>query len=49
MKMRISQIEGWKLKAKFNGVTVVSGQETRESEYTGARALRNHHEHKGCR
>ena len=35
MNMKISQIEGWKLKAEFNGVTVVSGQETRESEYTG--------------
>jgi uncharacterized OsmC-like protein len=35
MSMKISQIEGWKLKAEYNGVTVVSGQETRESDYTG--------------
>ena len=35
MSMKITQIEGWLLKAEYNGVTVVSGQETRESEYTG--------------
>jgi uncharacterized OsmC-like protein len=35
MSMKITQIEGWKLKAEYNGVTVVSGQETRDSEYTG--------------
>jgi len=35
MSIKISQVEGWKLKAEYNGVTLVSGQETRESDYTG--------------
>ena len=35
MSVKISQVEGWKLKAEYNGVTLVSGQETRESDYTG--------------
>ena len=35
MSIKISQVEGWKLKAEYNGVTLMSGQETRESDYTG--------------
>ena len=35
MDLKISQVEGWKLKAEYNGVTLVSGQESRDSEYTG--------------
>ena len=35
MSIKVSQIEGYKLKAEYDGVTIVSGQETRESEYTG--------------
>jgi len=35
MSIKISQIAGWKLKAEYNGVTLVSGQVTRDSEYKG--------------
>ena len=35
MSLKVSQVEGYKLKAEYNGVTIVSGQVTRESEYTG--------------
>lgn len=35
MSINISQIDGWKLKAEYNGVTLVSGQVSRDSEYEG--------------
>ena len=35
MSVKISQVKGWELKAEYNGVTLVSGQATRESDYTG--------------
>ena len=35
MSMKITQVDGWKLKAEYNGVTVVSGQVTRDSDYEG--------------
>ncbi len=35
MSLKISQIEGWKFKADLSGVTLISGQETRDSDYTG--------------
>ncbi len=35
MSIKISQIDGWKLKAEYNGFTLVSGQVTRDSEYEG--------------
>jgi uncharacterized OsmC-like protein len=35
MSLKVSQVEGYKLKAEYNGVTIVSGQATRDSEYTG--------------
>ena len=35
MSVKISQVEGWKLQAEYNGVKLVSGQVTRGGEYTG--------------
>ena len=35
MSMKITQIKGKKLKAEYDGVTVISGKETKDSEYTG--------------
>ncbi len=35
MSMKITQLDGWELKAEYNGVSLVSGQVTRESEYNG--------------
>ena len=35
MSMKITQVDGWKLKAEYDGVTVVSGQVTRDSDYEG--------------
>ena len=35
MSIKITQLDGWKLKAEYNGVTLVSGQASRDSEYEG--------------
>lgn len=35
MSMKITQLDGWKLKAEYDGVSLVSGQVTRDSEYHG--------------
>ncbi len=35
MSMKITQVDGWKLKAEYDGVTVISGQVTRDSDYEG--------------
>jgi len=35
MDMKITQLDGWKLKAEYDGVSLVSGQVTRDSEYNG--------------
>lgn len=35
MSIKITQLDGWKLKAEYNGITLVSGQASRDSEYEG--------------
>ncbi len=33
MSIKITQLDGWKLKAEYDGITLVSGQASRDSEY----------------
>jgi len=35
MNMKITQLDGWKLMAEYDGVSLVSGQVTRDSYYNG--------------
>jgi len=35
MSIKITQLDGWKLKAEYNGVTLIRGQASRDSEYEG--------------